>query len=637
MMRFSNTLKHWWPLALLVVLSMGIRLFHLGTQGLFMDEAVSWAVSRLTPKEIMGASEFNHHVPLYFVLLKGAMTVLPTTETGVRAFSVLASAVALIAVLVFLKAEWGLAAAVYAGILMALSSFDLYYAQETRMYTLLAAAWIIGYIALVKALQGRAGFLAVWAIAMIVMPWTHLYGFLLVGTNLAFVAGYLVLKRFFRFTASLDDRWLLIASLAVVVGILPMVRLLLLNSDANSQGASTSGLQSILDLYLLWTAGLVAARNNFADSAHLTLPATENLSPLFWFIAGTVIAGAPAGYGLAKAWRMGESRRLQAILAIVNLLLPVALVFGYSTITGNRIWIQRPFLGAAYLIYLWAGVGVAAMRWRRARWALVPLAALVALASLLPYFSTWQKSDAAQALRSMPALDQANALLLEMRFLSSQARFYLGPDTSFLAIHPDKDGMPVVVRPSFDNPAAGSYAKIMGRPRDVACDELATVTDLWLYGNREGFRRTMPQLPGCVTEKRLWTFGDGRWSELEPVARDVIDGAGWLQFDDVRKSDWTTQAYRAINPGDALRISLQRANQANYRLTLRYFDAPGKVLEVWVADHYVGRVGDGNQGGGWVQETFDLPTTSLDSMPIELRSVGTTGSAVASLGVTRAQ
>ena len=365
----------------------------------------------------MGASEFNHHVPLYFFLLKLAMMVLPSTEAGVRTLSVAASAAALIAVLIFLKTEWGLAAAVYAGILMALSSFDLYYAQETRMYTLLAAAWIISYISLVKALQGKSGFLVVWAIAMIVMPWTHLYGFLLVGTNLVFVAGYLVLKRIYRFASPVDDRWLLVASVAVVVGILPMVRFLLSNSDANSQGASISGLGDIFDLYLLWTAGLAAARNNFADSAHLTLPATENLSPLFWFVAGTIICGAPAVYGLVSAWRMGPSRRLQSILAIVNLVLPVALVFGYSVIMGTRIWIQRPFLGAAFLIYLWAGIGLAAIKWRRARWVLVPVAAVVALASLLPYFSTWQKSDAAQALRSMPAPDQNNALLLDMRFL----------------------------------------------------------------------------------------------------------------------------------------------------------------------------------------------------------------------------
>ena len=254
----------------------------------------------------MGASEFNHHVPLYFFLLKLAMMVLPSTEAGVRTLSVVASATALIAVLIFLRTEWSLAAAVYAGILMALSSFDLYYAQETRMYTLLAAAWIISYISLVKALQGKSGFLVVWAIAMIVMPWTHLYGFLLVGTNLVFVAGYLVLKRIYRFASPVDDRWLLVASVAIVVGILPMVRLLLLNSDANSQGASISGLGDILDLYLLWTAGLVAARNNFADSAHLTLPATETLSPLFWFVAGTIICGAPAVYGLVE--RVADGR-----------------------------------------------------------------------------------------------------------------------------------------------------------------------------------------------------------------------------------------------------------------------------------------------------------------------------------------
>ena len=193
-MNTRYTLRRWWPLVLIFMVSMGLRWFHLGSQSLFSDEGISWVVSRLSPNDIMGMSEFNHHTPLYFFLLKLALMVLPSTEVGVRTLSVVASAAALIAVLAFLKAEWGLAAAVYAGILMALSSFDLYFAQETRMYTLLAAAWIISYISLVKALQGKSGWLVGWAIAMIAMPWTHLYGFLVVGANLAFVMGYLVLK-----------------------------------------------------------------------------------------------------------------------------------------------------------------------------------------------------------------------------------------------------------------------------------------------------------------------------------------------------------------------------------------------------------------------------------------------------------
>jgi hypothetical protein len=70
---------------------------------------------------------------------------------------------------------------------------------------------------------------------------------------------------------------------------------------------------------------------------------------------------------------------------------------------------------------------------------------------------------------------------------------------------------------------------------------------------------------------------------------------------------------------------------------MRLYDAPGKIVEVWAADQLVGRVGDGAEGGGWVQKTLDLPATSADTIPLELRSVGATGAAIANLGAIRAQ
>ena len=523
-MKTYHTVRRWWPLAVIFIVSLGLRWFHLGNQSLFSDEGVSWIVARLSPSDIMGMSAFNHHTPLYFFLLKLALIVLPSTEVGVRTLSVVASAAALIAVLAFLKVEWSLAAAVYAGILMALSSFDVYYAQEARMYTLLAAAWIISYIALVKAMQGKPRWLVAWAIGMIAMPWTHLYGFLVVGANIAFVVGYLIVKRLYRFVSPVADRWLLLAMAVIAVGISPMVRILVQHADTNSVAGAIPQLNDLRDLFLLWTAGLVATRQSFTDAAHLTLLATANWSPTIWLAVGMVICGVPAVYGLAQALRMTGTRRVQAVLAIVNILLPVAIAFGYATIMGTRIWIQRPFLGAAYLIYLWAGIGLAHIPFRKSRWALAVLAVVVTLASLVPYYSVWQKSDGRQAFRSMPPPDKTNALVLEMPFLASQARFYLGPDASLLVISATKDGMPSLAKLRFDQ--GRSFARIMGRQRAITCDELATVTDLWLFGNGQPFRLAFPQLPGCITEKRLWLFENGRWTQLDPLARNSIDDAG---------------------------------------------------------------------------------------------------------------
>ena len=102
----------------------------------------------------------------------------------------------------------------------------------------------------------------------------------------------------------------------IAVGILPMMRILLQHADTNSVAGVVPQLTDLRDLFLLWTAGLAAARQGFTDSAHLTLPATAELSPAIWFVVGMVICGLPAVYGLARALRMDATRRLQAVLAV---------------------------------------------------------------------------------------------------------------------------------------------------------------------------------------------------------------------------------------------------------------------------------------------------------------------------------
>lgn len=619
-------------MALVVAAGLGLRLFRLGRQSLWTDEAVSWSVSRLTAGEMMALSEWDHHAPLYFLFLKAGLGVLPATDAGLRAVSVAASLLALVAVLVFLAHEWSRGAAIYAGILMVVSSFDLYYAQEARMYTVLATAWIISYISLVKALQGRPRWLIVWVVATSSLAWTHMYGLLIVGASLAFVGGYLILKRASRLAMPLADRALVLALLVVALAVVPMVRILLLHSGTSSPAAWVPKAVDLRDLYLLWTAGLTATRHRFLDSAHLTLPLTEPMTAGMWLAAGTLIAGAPAVIGLVHAWRLGKLRRLEVLLTLTLIALPVAVAFAYAVVRDSAIWIQRPFLGAAYLIYVWAGIGYAVVPWRRTRWVLAALAVAVALASLLPYFTIWQKNNARQAFKTMPAPDEHNALVLEPRYLSSLVRFYFGADTPMLAIEANEQGMPQVIQPRFekDHP----FIQVFGRPFPVACSDLADVTDLWLYGESEAIERALPQLPGCVLERNLWTLQQGQWARAGAPPRDTIDGYGWLQFDDIRDAGWTGEHYRHLSPGDGFAVMLKQANAGSHRLTLRYFDAPGKIIEVLADGQRIGELGDGRMGGGWVSETLDLPATGEPTMMLAIKSAGAEGAGITSLRVS---
>lgn len=501
------------PLALVLALAVGLRLFHLGEQALFADEGWSWAASRLSPGQMLDLSEYDHHVPLFYLLLKAAQAVLPATEAGLRAVNVACSAIALATLLAFLTREWSPSAALYAGILFAFSSFDLYYAQETRMYALLAALWMLGYVALVWALQGKAAWLVVWVMATIAMAWTHMYGLLFAAANGAFVVVYLLVRRF-RPQHPQQDARLLVAALAVIaLGVLPVVRLFLLHRGTSTTAALVPGLDDLGRLFLLWSTGLTSVRASFLDGDHLVLPATAGIFTEAWLLPALVLWGLPAAYGLLRAWRQPGSGRLQVALTLALILLPMAVVLGYSRLTGQALWLPRPFLGAAYLLYLWAGIGLAGVKLRGVRWAMAGLAVLVALASIIPYFTTWQKSNAATAFRSLPPLGRSDLLLFEARFFSPLAQFYMSDYTPLLAVEADAAGQPTLYRLQFG--LGHPFDRVMGRPYPVTCADLAKVTGIWVYSYSSQVRDTLRQLQPCVAARQLWLFEDGSWRPLE--------------------------------------------------------------------------------------------------------------------------
>lgn len=501
-------------LALVLLLGLGLRLCRLGDQGLFSDEAKSWAMTRLTFGEILSISPTQHHVPLYFWLLKASLAIFPATEAGLRALSLILSMITLVVLMAFAWSEWGRGAAFYSGLLLAISSFDIYYAQETRMYSLLGLLSLISYVALVKALQGRPKWLVPWVLACIALPWTHHYGHLILGSQLVIVLIYLARRQVFGIVNGLDSRWLLAAGAVIAAGVLPMTLLLLYRSDASPQGAALPELTHIRDLVLLWAVGLVAAREHFLDSARLTWPLTAGIPKTAWFLLAATLYGALAIYGLVRAWRIQGTQRVQAALSLVSILLPILAIFGYSSLTGQRLWIFRGFLGLGYLVYLWAGIGMASLPTPWLRRGLALAAVVVAVASLGPYFTIWQKSDTPVAMAQAPQPDERNLLAVEAPFFGPQASFYLEEGTPLMALYWDETGAPLLTRLQFSD-AQRLLDKVQGRPEPVTCEDISAATDLWIYGNARRISERVVQLPSCVTEKRLWVFEDPTWVPLD--------------------------------------------------------------------------------------------------------------------------
>ncbi len=132
-------------LCAILFLALALRSFQLDGQSLWSDEGVSVALAQRDLATIARDAAHDIHPPLYYYLLHFWVRLFGSSEIAVRSLSVLCGLL-----LVFLTYLLGVAlfddrVALVASFLAAISPFQIYYSQETRMYILVA---LLGAISL---------------------------------------------------------------------------------------------------------------------------------------------------------------------------------------------------------------------------------------------------------------------------------------------------------------------------------------------------------------------------------------------------------------------------------------------------------------------------------------------------------
>lgn len=125
-------------LGMILLLALGLRGYRLDGQSLWADEGNSLALAQASLADIAARTALDIHPPLYYWLLHGWTRLAGNSEVALRLPSVCAS-VLLVAVSYRLgRRLGGRRIGLLSAGLVALSPFQVYYAQEARMYALLA-------------------------------------------------------------------------------------------------------------------------------------------------------------------------------------------------------------------------------------------------------------------------------------------------------------------------------------------------------------------------------------------------------------------------------------------------------------------------------------------------------------------
>lgn len=179
----------WW-LLLILLLALGLRLYRLDDQSLWNDEGTSVALAQRDARTIARDAGEDIHPPLYYWILGGWVRLVGTEEAAVRSLSAML-AVILVSLIYTLGSHSagrgvGLAAALFASV----HPFQIYYAQETRMYMLLAVVTAGAMLALFHLVgRSNAGLFGP-AMALILLETAGLYThysflFMVIAINLS--------------------------------------------------------------------------------------------------------------------------------------------------------------------------------------------------------------------------------------------------------------------------------------------------------------------------------------------------------------------------------------------------------------------------------------------------------------------
>lgn len=235
--------RHHLLLALLILVALFIAIYHLDAESLWYDEGWSvWTVyDDVRPPTSIGETisyvrgsitgalsiviELDVHPPLYYLLLDGWTLAFGEGVFMVRLLSALLALPALAATYTLGKLLFEHKTGLLAVVILGTAGFFIYYAREARMYSLLMSLSVVCMWAFVIWLRRPTRLRTVgYGLSMALLLYTHYVGGLLIATQILYLAGVVVWRRFGQSTAP-NVKWyrLLIPYLLALILFAPWI------------------------------------------------------------------------------------------------------------------------------------------------------------------------------------------------------------------------------------------------------------------------------------------------------------------------------------------------------------------------------------------------------------------------------
>ncbi len=378
-------------LAMAIVLGLALRLWNLGAQSVWIDEAYSLRLAALSPLQIIGETARDNHPPLYYLLLSAWERIGPPTETWARLLSAIVGAALVPVFYAFCRGMIPAPGPLLASLLIAISPMAVWHSQDARMYALVLLCTYLALLLFLRYLRGGSSLeLFGFGTALLAALYTHPYGvflFPILLVHLVCVRKEVGSLRFIRTTSVL---------LLVGAAYLPWLWIILTRATHVAGFSKPVTLLTIPYMFYAFSVGYSLGPS--IEELHRSV--VPNVSFLWRHLAAVVatasVFGTPLLAGLKSVRRLGRFRPLVLLLLGLPILMALAVTL-MSRIDFNARYVAVSL--PAYLVLV--ALGLTSLRQRTSRAFMVLGIFVLSAASLHNHYtdSRYANEDARSAFR----------------------------------------------------------------------------------------------------------------------------------------------------------------------------------------------------------------------------------------------
>ncbi len=165
-----------------------MRIFLLDYESLWLDEGSSVKFAKLGVIEILKSTQMDAHPPLYYLILHFWIKIFGDSEFSLRFPSALFGIFCVILVYKFCFDFWSEKVALFSSLILGISTFQVFYSQEARMYSLLCLLSLLSFYYFVKFLcRGDLKNFLIYSTVNVLLLYTHLYSFFVLFAQFFYV------------------------------------------------------------------------------------------------------------------------------------------------------------------------------------------------------------------------------------------------------------------------------------------------------------------------------------------------------------------------------------------------------------------------------------------------------------------